>query len=381
MLFFLEVKMNDITISIVRSKKDIMRFIKFQWQIYKDYPYWVPPLLMDRKKLLDKEKNPFYKHAETELYLAERNGKIVGRIAAIKNDLHNKYHNDKVGFFGFFECINDQQVANKLFDTAKAWLKEKGLTEMRGPANPSSNDEYGMLIEGFDDEPRLLMTYNPPYYLTLCDNYGFKKAKDLYAYKLESDKVLSSEKLKRVAEIARQRSRLQISQLNMKNFKAELDKVKFVYNKAWAPNYGFIPMTDEEIDWMANDLKPLVEPSLVLFGEIDNKLVGFALVMLDYNFIFKKMNGKLFPFGFIKLLTQKRKIPWSRIITLGVIPEFQKKGLDAVFYWEIVNRARKIGILLGEASWILEDNEMMNRGAQVMNAELYKKYRIYEISI
>lgn len=373
--------MNDITISIVRSKKDIMRFIKFQWQIYKDYPYWVPPLLMDRKKLLDKEKNPFYKHAETELYLAERNGKIVGRIAAIKNDLHNKYHNDKVGFFGFFECINDQQVANKLFDTAKAWLKEKGLTEMRGPANPSSNDEYGMLIEGFDDEPRLLMTYNPPYYLTLCDNYGFKKAKDLYAYKLESDKVLSSEKLKRVAEIARQRSRLQISQLNMKNFNAELDKVKFVYNKAWAPNYGFIPMTDEEIDWMANDLKPLVEPSLVLFGEIDNKLVGFALVMLDYNFIFKKMNGKLFPFGFIKLLTQKRKIPWSRIITLGVIPEFQKKGLDAVFYWEIVNRARKIGILLGEASWILEDNEMMNRGAQVMNAELYKKYRIYEISI
>ena len=158
--------MNDITISIVRSKKDIMRFIKFQWQIYKDYPYWVPPLLMDRKKLLDKEKNPFYKHAETELYLAERNGKIVGRIAAIKNDLHNKYHNDKVGFFGFFECINDQQVANKLFDTAKAWLKEKGLTEMRGPANPSSNDEYGMLIEGFDDEPRLLM----PHFVIIMDS-------------------------------------------------------------------------------------------------------------------------------------------------------------------------------------------------------------------
>lgn len=373
--------MNDVNISIVQSKKDLMRFIKFQWEIYKDYPYWVPPLLMDRKKLLDKGKNPFYKHAETELYLAERNGKLVGRIAAIKNDLHNKYHNDKVGFFGFFECINDQQVANVLFDTAKAWLKGKGLTEMRGPANPSSNDEYGMLIEGFDDEPRLLMTYNPTYYLTLCDNYGFKKAKDLYAYKLESDKVLSSEKLKRVAEIARQRSRIKISQLNMKNFKSELDKVKFVYNKAWAPNYGFIPMTDEEIDWMANDLKPLVEPSLVLFGEIDNQLIGFALVMLDYNFIFKKMNGKLFPFGFIKLLTQKKKIPWSRIITLGVIPEFQKKGLDAVFYWEIVNRARKIGILLGEASWILEDNEMMNRGAQVMNSELYKKYRIYEISI
>ena len=373
--------MSKITISIVRTEKDKMRFIKFLWKIYKDDPYWVPPLLMDRKKIIDTKKNPFYQHAQIEMFLAERDGELVGRIAAIKNDLHNSTHNDKVGFFGFFECINDQEVANILFDSAKQWLKSKGCDIMRGPANPSSNDEMGMLLEGFDDDPRILMTYNPKYYLDLCDNYGLIKTKDLNAWKLDSDKVLSSDKLRRVAEIAKQRSGLKISQLDMKNFDKELEKVKFVYNKAWAPNWGFVPMTNDELDAMSKDLKPLVEPSLVLFGEIDNQLVGFALVMLDYNQIFKSMNGKLFPFGWLKLFTQKKKITWSRIITLGLIPEFQKRGLDAVFYWEIVNRARNLGILLGEASWILEDNDMMNRGAITMKGECYKKYRMYDISI
>jgi hypothetical protein len=371
----------SIEIKKVDSKSDLMKFIKFQWKVYKNDPYWVPPLIMDRKKLLSKEKNPFYKHADADFYLAYKDGKLSGRIAAIKNDLHNKYHNDKAGFFGFFECLNNQEVANSLFDTVKIWLKQKGLDEMRGPANPSSNDEYGMLLEGFDDEPRLLMTYNPKYYLTLCENYGMTKAKDLYAYKLENKKVMSSDKLKRVAEIAQKRSGLKITNLDMKNFKTDLEKVKFVYNKAWAPNWGFVPLTDEEIDAMAKDLKPLVEPSLVLFGEINGNLVGFALVMLDYNFIFKQMNGKLFPLDFLKLFTQKKNIKWGRIITLGIIPEHQKKGLDAIFYWEIVNRAHKIGIDLGEASWILEDNEMMNRGAQVLQGDIYKKYRIYSIKI
>lgn len=373
--------MSTIKVFPVRNKKDKMRFIKFPWKIYKDNEHWVPPLIMDRKKLLDMEKNPFYKHAEIELFLAERNGELVGRIAAVKNDLHNEHHKDNTGFFGFFECINDQNAANALFNAAKSWLKEKGFDTMRGPANPSSNDEYGMLLEGFDDSPRILMTYNPPYYLELCENYGLKKAKDLYAYKLENKKVMSSDKLKRVAEIAQKRSGMKVSQIDMKNFDRDLEKVKYVYNRAWEPNWGFVPMTDEELDHMAKDLKPLVEPSLVLFGEINDQLAGFALVMLDYNELFKSFNGKLFPFNFLKLFTQKKKIKWSRIITLGVVPQFQKKGLDAVFYWEIVNRAHAIGIDLGEASWVLEDNEMMNRGAQVMNGTIYKKYRIYEMPV
>ncbi len=208
-----------------------------------------------------------------------------------------------------------------------------------------------------------------------------KKAKDLYAYKIENEKMLTNPKIKRVAEIAMKRSGLKISQLDMKNFERDLERFKYVYNKAWAPNWGFVPLTNEEIDAMAKDLKPLVEPSLVIFGEIEDKLVGAALVMMDYNAIMKSMNGKLLPFGFIKLFTQKKKIKWVRIITLGIIPEYQKRGLDAVFYWEIVNRAAQNGIYLGEASWVLEDNEMMNRGAETMNGTVYKKYRIYDIAI
>lgn len=373
--------MKQIEVRLVNSKSDLMQFIKFPWKIYKDNPHWVPPLIMEIKKLLNKKENPFFEHGDAEYFLAYRDNEIVGRIAAIRNDLHNEYHKDKVGFFGFFEAINDQNVANALFDSAKSWLQKRGFDTMRGPANPSSNDEYGMLIEGFDDSPRILMPYNPEYYITLCENYGMTKAKDLFAYKLKSEQVYSSDKVRRVAELAAKRTGIKITSINLKDFKNELLKVKYVYNKAWAPNWGFVPMTDKEIDKTAKDLKPLVEPSLVLFGEINNQLVGFALTIPDYNQIFKEMNGRLFPFNFIKLWTKKKNITWSRIITLGIIPEFQRKGLDAVFYWEIVNRADKLGINLGEASWILEDNEMMNRGAEALNAEIYKKYRIWEMKI
>ena len=376
--------MSEIIVKKVESKNELTTFIKFPWAVYKDDPYWVPPLIMDRQNILNKKGNPFFEHAEADYFMAYKAGKLVGRIAAIKNDLHNSTHNDKVGFFGFFECFNDQEVANALFDTAKNWLKERGLDTMRGPMNPSTNDDCGMLLEGFDDEPRIMMTYNPRYYLTLCDNYGFKKTKDLVAYSLETEKVRSSEKLKRVAELAKERSRINITTLNMKEFNSELEKVKYVYNKAWAPNWGFVPMTEHELDHMAADLKMLVEPKLVLFGEIDGETVGFALVMPDYNQIFKSMNGKLLPFGWVKLLLHKylpKKMNWVRVITLGIIPEVQKRGLDGVFYWEIVNRAADLGYFRGEASWILEDNEMMNRGAKLMGGDLYKKYRVYDIAI
>ena len=373
--------MNAIEIKTLHPTKDITKFIKFAWKIYKEDPYWVPPLLMDKKKMLNKNKNPFFKAAQMEMFMAYKNGEPVGRIAAIKNDTHNKIHNENIGFFGFFESINNQEVANALLDKAKEWLQSKGVTAMRGPANPSSNDEFGMLLEGFEDSPRIMMTYNPKYYLDLMDNYGLKKVKDLLAYQIDNPKLLKSEKLVRVAEIARKRSNVEIKQINLKQFKSELEKVKFVYNQAWAPNWGFIPMTDEEIDNLAKELKPLVEDSLVVFAEVEGKTVAFALVMLDYNELIKDFNGRLLPFNFIKLFTQRKKIKWARVLTLGIIPEYQKRGIDALLYYEITKRAEKIGILKGEASWILEDNEMMTRGAEVMNGEVYKKYRIYEIEI
>ena len=373
--------MSSINVRSVQNKKDLMTFIKFQWKIYEGNNHWVPPLIMERKKLLDKKKNPFFEHADAEYFLAERDGKTVGRIAAIKNDMHLKYHNDNAGFFGFFECYDDQEVANALFDKAKDWLASKGLSIMRGPANPSSNDEWGMLLDGFEDSPRILMTYNPMYYNSLCENYGMKKAKDLYAWKIEYDKITQSEKLRKGQEIVRKRYKMNVRQLDMKNFDNDLEQFKYVYNKAWAPNWGFVPMTEKQIDAMAKDLKPLVEPSLVIFGEIEGKLVGAALVMLDYNQILKNMNGRLFPLNFIKFFTQKKQVNWVRILTLGIIPEFQKKGLDSVLYWEVLERADKLGLRRGEASWVLEDNDMMNRGLELMRGVAYKKYRIWEIEI
>lgn len=372
--------MNEIQISTVKDKKDLDLFIRLPWKIYINYSNWVPPLLYDRKKILNKKKNPFFLHAEMELFLAQKAGETIGRIAAIKNDMHNKYHNDNSGFFGFFECVDDQNCADMLFNSAVEWLKEKGLTSVLGPANPSSNDDWGLLTEGFNLPPAIMMPYNPEYYLMLIENYGFKKAKDLNAYKITDEKVLKVEKIKRLVNTIKERNKISVKFINMKDFPAELEKVKYVYNKAWAPNWGFVPFTEEEIDSVAFDLKPIIEPSLALFVECEGKTIAFTLTLPDYNMILKKMNGKLFPFGFLKLFTQKKRINLARILTLGIIPEFQKKGIDAVIYWELLNNAAKLGIRYGEASWILEDNEMMNKAIINIGGELYKKYRIYQLN-
>jgi hypothetical protein len=373
--------MSQVTISPVRTSKDKLTFIKLLWKIYKGNPYWAPPLIMDRKKLIDTEKNPFYKHAELELFLARKNGEVVGRIGAIINHSHNKFHNENIGFFGFFDSINDQDVANALFDAAKGWLKAKGVTAMRGPTNPSSNDEWGLLIEGFNMRPQILMPYNHEYYISLCENYGLKKAKDLYAYLLTKETTLT-DKLTRVAKIAQERTGMTLRTLNMKDFDNEVKRIKQVYNDAWLPNWGFVPLTDEEFDYMAADLRQIVLPDIVLVGEIQGKPVGFALTLPDFNFVLQKIgNGRLFPFGIFKLLKYRKKIDTCRIIALGIVRDHQKRGLDAVFYYYTWKNATERGINTGEASWVLEDNVMMNRGAELMNGLLHKRYRIYEMPL
>lgn len=373
--------MSNISIIPVEDKKLLNEFIKLPHKIYKDYPYWVPPLNIDIKARFNRDKNPYFEHGDITLFLAEMNGEYVGRIAAISNDLHNKVHNDRVGFFGFFESINSQEVANALLNKVRDFLSNKGYTHMRGPANPSSNEEYGMLMEGFDDFPRIMMPYNPEYYLNLCEEFGLKKAKDLFAFKIENEKLLASEKLVRGVDIVKKRTGIEIKPIDMKNFQTELSRVKAIYNKAWEFNYGFVPFTESEIDAIAKDFKPLIDPNLVLFAEKDGEDVGFAFVMPDYNELFKDMKGKLFPTGILKLMTRKNKIKWARVLILGVLPNFRKKGIDALFYHHIAKAAEKRGILLGEASWILEDNDMMIKGAEMMNGTLYKKYRVYEMNI
>lgn len=372
--------MGNLVVRPLESKKDTVKFIRFLWKIYKNDPNWVPPLMMDRKKLMDRVRNPFYSHSDAEFFLAERDGEVVGRIAAIINHNHNKEHHENIGFYGFFESVNDQAVASALFDTAKNWLKQRGVTAMRGPVNPSVNDEIGLLIEGFDSPPVVMMTYNPQYYLTLHDSYGLKKVKDLYAYELNQDQVYS-EKFVRVADMVKKRNSLTFRSMNLKDFKNEVNRIKKIYNGAWAYNWGAVPMTDEEFDALAVDLKPVVEPELVIMAEKNGELIGFALSIPDINIALKYNKSGMLLTGLYYLFTKKKKINRARIIVLGVLPEYKQTGAASVLFYETAVRARKLGYYYGEASWILEDNVMMNRAAETMNSRLYKKYRLYEMPL
>lgn len=373
------------TIAKVESKSDLNKFIKSQWNFYKNDKNWVPPLIIDRQKLLDKNKNPFYQHSSMELFLAiDENQNVVGRIAAIVNDNHNNTHNDKLGFFGFFECIDNQEVANSLFAQVTTYLKSKGMNEMRGPVNPSMNDETGLLVDGFDSPAVLLMTYNPKYYITLVEKAGFTKAKDLYAYHLVN-KDYVSDKMKRMQQIIRDRYKVTIREVNFKNktqFKKDVTMLKEIYNKAWQPNWGFVKMTDAEFDFLAEDLKQIADPTYTFIAEIDGKPAGFAIGLPDINqqLIKNKKGGLL---GAIwHTMIMKKQIDLLRIIVLGVLPEYQKTGVDAVMYWEMGNRGIPKGIKYGEASWILEDNEMMNKGlTTTMLGKVYKTYRLYDKKI
>lgn len=372
---------NDIIINKVRNEADKSLFIKFPWKIYKGDNNWVPPLLFDVKKNLDTKRNPFYTHSEIELFLAYRNGELCGRIAAITNENHNKFHSDKAGFFGYFECINDQKIADALFKAAEEFLKSKGKDLIRGPLNPSTNDEVALLIDGYDKPPVLLMTYNPEYYASLIENYGFKKAKDIYAY-MVYDSISKDEqvmgKLRRVSDIVQKKEKIKIRKLDMTDFKNEIQRVKEVYNQAWSYNWGFVPMTEQEFDYLSVSLKPLVDKDLVYFAEVEGKPIGFSLALPDMNIIFKKINGRIFPFGIIKILFGRKKINRIRLITLGVIPEYQKKGIESIFIKNTIEIGMSKGYNQAEISWILEDNIPMVQTAVKLGADRYKTYRIYE---
>ena len=365
-------------------ESETLRFIKSQWNFYKSDPNWVPPLIMDRQKLLNTKKNPFYKHGSIQLFVAERNGEVVGRIAGIVNRNHNLTHNDSVGFFGFFESINDQDVATALLRTAEEWVKSKGMTEIRGPVNPSMNDECGLLVDGFDGSPVILMTYNPPYYAKLLEGAGYGKAQDLFAYLLQN-KDYASEKMKRLFDVVVKRNDLTFRSFNFSNkkqFEKDVQSLKQIYNQAWEKNWGFVKFTDEEFDFLAADLKQIADENLVFIVETHGRTAGFCLALPDVNQCFKHNKSGGILGGIWHLLTKKKSIDLVRIIVLGVLPEFRGTGIDAAIYMEMGERAKKRGILKGEASWILESNEMMNKGlTQTMHGERYRTYRIYERAI
>jgi GNAT superfamily N-acetyltransferase len=361
----------------VAGKQALKQFVELPYELHRGNAHWVPPLRIAVKELLDREKHPFYANAETELYLAMRDGKVVGRIAAVFDRAHNRFHEEKAGFFGFYESIDDPAVALALLSQARTWVKAKGAEFLRGPVNPSTNYECGMLIDGFDRDPMIMMTYNPPYYPALMETSGLHKSKDLLAY-LSNANTIEMKKIDRVADRVLKTTGVRVRPIDMKNFQRDVEKVWEVYNAAWAKNWGFIPMSREEFFLMGKEMKQILKPDLVLIGELGDRVVGFALALPDVNQALKPANGSLFPTGLLKILYYQRLIQNVRVLALGVVEEYRTSGLAAGFYATLVRNARKLGFGDCEMSWILEDNTLMNRSLEVMGAKRYKTYRIYE---
>lgn len=373
--------MSEVSIVEVSSAYDKKRFIEFPYELYKGNRYWVEPLRFDVKNNLDTKKNPFYKHSRLKLWLALSEGKVVGRIAGIINDNHNEFHNEKTGFFGFFECVNDKRVSGKLFDMAADFSRSEGMNVLRGPVNPSTNDECGLLIDSFDIPPVMLMPYNPVYYKDLITSYGFVKAKDLLAfdidrYVIKDEKMM--QKLERVTSMIMKKENITYRNVNLKDFKNEVQKVREIYNDAWSRNWGFVPMTEEEFNFIADHLKMIVDPDFIQFAEQNGKPIGFSLAVPDINLATKGLNGKLFPFGIFKFLSNKKKINRLRVIIMGVKKDYQKMGIDAGFYRDVIKAGDRKSYIGAEISWVLEDNAAMRQTAEKLGARVYKTYRIFD---
>lgn len=360
----------------VHDGRGLERFIALPYELYRGDPLWVGQLRMDVRTLLNPRKNPFFEHAEVQCFLAERGGRAVGRIAAIKNDAHTREHGDHVGFHGFFECGQEPGVANALFSAAARWLGERGLSVMRGPMNPSINDDCGLLVEGFNTPPALMMPHNPRYYADLHTGYGFKKAKDLIAFQATSAEI--PERIVRAAKLIAERKSITLRPLNMKRFADEVELIKALYNQAWEKNWGFVPLTAAEIDHLAKQLKPIVVPDLVCFAEREGKVIGFAVALPDLNVALKRNpSGRLFP-GILKVLWAARRISRLRVLLLGALKEYRSSGVDALMYHWIWTKAYARGYRWAEAGWILEDNAPMVNAAQHLGFRPYKTYRVYD---
>ncbi len=369
-----------VSVSEVSSAKDLKGFVELPYRLYAADADFVPPLRSDVRWMLDPGKNPFWKHARRTLFLARRGERVVGRIAAIADDEHNRVHADRTAFFGFFECENDPEAARALFEAAESAASKllPGCDRLRGPVNPSMNDEVGFLhaAESEPGPPVLMMTYNPAYYLDLAADAGFAKEKDLVALLAPVDDR-SFARLGRITDAVRRRNpELTFRTIRMDDFPRELQKVKVVYNGAWENNWGFVPMTSEELDAMAKKLKDLIYPPIVWFVEAGDKPVAFMLGMPDFNQVLIRMGGRLLPFGWLKFLLGRKKVDRLRLLAFGVLPEYRRKGLDAVCYFEGYKRAIAGGFKTVEFSWILEDNLDLLKPIEVFEGRLYRRYRL-----
>lgn len=363
----------------VDGAKDLNRFVDFPWQIYKDDPHWVPPLKTDVRKLLTPGKHPFHDHAEVQPFLAWRDGKVVGRVVAHVNRAHNDFHEDKLGFFGFHDALpGDEEASQALFETVFEWLRERGRSHATGPFELSTNETCGLLVKGEPGPPVIMMPHNPPYYPDRYEAVGLTKAKDLVAFKVHQGPRIH--RLFKYSEGILKRYGLRLRPVNMKRYEEEIDLILDLYNRCWEKNWGFVPMTEAEVRHFASELRYGIDPDAVLFleRESDDKTLGFILGLPDMNVGLKHADGKLFPFGLLKILWYKRKIDGLRVITLGVLPEERGKALDGLLIASLCRIGLEKGYDWAECGWVLEDNHNMVSPLTKWSGPPYRTYRIYE---
>jgi GNAT superfamily N-acetyltransferase len=364
----------------VETREDLERFVRLPWKIYKDPSYWVPPLIQERKKFLNPEINPFFEHAEVDLFLALDSDRApVGRIALIHDRNYQGLHSEAVGMFGMFESIDDPSVSRQLLDKANQWCQERGLTRLMGPMNLSTNHECGLLVEGFDSPTMFGIPYNPEYYGKHFESWGLKKAKDLLAFRLDLVKI--PDYLEKAALKLKRRNRFNIRCLDLSRFEKEISILWDIYNSAWDLNWGFIPMTQKEFEFSAREMKAIIQPEFCMIAEVKGEPVGFSLALPDVNQVLKKLDGSLFPFGWAQFLWQKNKIDAYRVLTLGVKKNYRRLGIDAWFYYETYRLFMEKKIKWIEMSWLLEDNKGIVDPMHRIGGEIYKRHRIYERSI
>jgi len=378
---------------VTEDKKGMGRFMRLPWTIYKDDPYWAPDLVMDLKKRLNKKRHPFYEFGDAEFFLAMKDGKVAGRIAAVSNPKHNDYQHENTGFWGFFECINDQEVADALFDTARDWLKDKGFAVMRGPMSCDTQDEIGMLYEGFDSHRYFMMPHNPPYYMDLCGSYGMEKAKDLVAFAVDVTRPIPAN-IERIARIIKQKMESKgftFRPLNKKQAEKDFRIIMDIYEKAWANNWGFTPITKRQFNELAQNLSLIIDKGQVVIIEGPRgEPVGMACSLYDYmestywarRFpVWSQEVLQLLNLAWRLFLKPKPKFKRSRQFLAGVMPEYRGQGLDAYLYVYPFESAKRLGIMHGEMSWELEDNYAIISPIEKLGGQIYKRMRIWDKAI
>jgi 8-amino-7-oxononanoate synthase len=370
---------SSVTLHELSPAESLEPFIDVAWLVNRGDPVWVPPLRRNLKRLLDRRDHPFHRHAEVAYFIAIRNHEVVGRIAAILNHRYNEFHGERTGFFGFFDAVNDQEVTERLLDGAIRWLRARGLDRMVGPVSFSTNEECGVLVQGFESSPAVMMPHNPAYYSGLLERAGLTKIRDLLAYRLD----IGDGPPRRLAAGLRrvgldERQGIRIRPIDLKRLFAEIHTIRGLYHAAWEKNWGFVPMTEDEFEHVARDLRTVIDPSLCLIAEnADHQAVAFSITLPDVNQAMKTLNGRLFPFGFLRYLRSKHKIDNLRVLTLGVDPRYRRRGIDAALYLHSWRIGHTKGYRTAEASWILEDNWPMRRAVERLGGRCLKTYRLY----